>query len=337
MDAVCNKYSLVDIGAVLIVSVVIPVHDTAQFVAEAVASALAVNYENREIILVDDHSRDESRNICTDLASKNPGVVRSFSVPGDRSLGPGVARNVGVRQAHGELVAFLDSDDLYYPNRFDRDVELFRTNKELDAVFSACEVSFRTFAEEKQWEGHKTVYPEESSVNNVLRDSVAANGSLWHTNAITIRRIFFNELGGFDPALRLHEDVDLWLRIAFCGYVVPGELSVPVACYRRHGSHTYDPADVILNNYRNTMILLKFLRWAQGQKHCSRRRNRLIDEFRGSAEARLFYSLSLLRKAGCWMEAQKLLTFGARCLPGLLMRRQYWANVYRLMTWQYMR
>src|SRR5262245_38190413 len=96
-----------------LISVVIPVYNRARIIARALKSVQEQTHQNWEAIVVDDGSTDDTVEIVTDLAQLDN---RIRVIRQDKNRGAQAARNVGIRAARGEWVAFLDSDDLYLPN-----------------------------------------------------------------------------------------------------------------------------------------------------------------------------------------------------------------------------
>src|SRR5512136_946848 len=95
-----------------LVSVIIIFLNAGKFIQEAVSSVLAQTYPLWELILVDDGSTDGSPGIAKSLADQYPGRIRYYDHPGHRNLGMSLARNLGVRNATGPLIAMLDADDV---------------------------------------------------------------------------------------------------------------------------------------------------------------------------------------------------------------------------------
>src|SRR4051812_20201169 len=100
------------------VSVVIPIYNRAQFIGEAVSSVLASTYEDFELLLIDDGSTDDSLDIASRVAGGDP-RLRIVELPHG---GVAVARNTGLREAAGELIANLDADDAMFPRRIERQI-----------------------------------------------------------------------------------------------------------------------------------------------------------------------------------------------------------------------
>ena len=108
-----------------LVSTIIPVFNRARMLKEAVSSVLEQTYRPIEIIIVDDGSIDETAEVADDLAFENPQAIR---VVHQSNTGPGLAREAGRKQARGEFIQYLDSDDVLLPKKFELQVTGLRTN-----------------------------------------------------------------------------------------------------------------------------------------------------------------------------------------------------------------
>lgn len=218
------------------VSVVVPVFNVARFLEQAVYSALA-QPEVGEVILVEDGSKDNSLIVCQKLNSEFE-KVRLLTHTNGENLGVCESRNLGIRSAEFDYIAFLDADDWYLPNRFKKEKELFK-NPEVMAVYSLSSIKYPNGKEVMfgydsnlllRWgtESPKEVYCQ------IMRNNII----LGHTNANTFRKKVFEISGFFDSRLKLHEDTELWNRIAKNFLFHAGELYRPVSVARRHDNNT---------------------------------------------------------------------------------------------------
>lgn len=184
------------------VSVVIPVHDRAGLVGDAVASAFGQEPRPCEIVVVDDGSSDGSAAAAA-AAPGSPTVIRH-----EVSRGPSAARNAGITAASGEWVAFLDSDDVWLPGG------LASRARAAEATAGVVLVS----ADAEAWDGRHIVRPrmlgdvphrvEDLPLPRLLR------GNFVLTSTALVRRDAVLRAGGFPEHLRRCEDYDLWLRVA---------------------------------------------------------------------------------------------------------------------------
>jgi glycosyltransferase involved in cell wall biosynthesis len=206
-----------------VISIIIPNYNNGHFVKNAIESALNQRYRDFEVIVVDDGSTDNSRD-----------VVASF---GDRvryiwqeNRGLGGARNTGIRAAKGKLVGFLDADDEWLPTFLETMVALADQHPEAAIYYCSAQAMDVNRHELPQTFGGP-VRPPEMMYQTLLR----ANFLIPST--ILIRRSVVIEVGLFEQALRsMHgcEDWDLWLRLA-PKYTFVGTPAILVR-YRLHGS-----------------------------------------------------------------------------------------------------
>jgi len=201
-----------------LVSVVIPTFNRSDYCRQAVESALAQDYRPLEIIVVDDGGTDDTQI-----------VVEHFGDPvryvRQKNGGPAAARNTGVANSSGPFIAFLDSDDLWKPQKLSRQMLLLLDHPEVGMAFTAVEF----FLEES---GHiSSVYfpGEEVTFHQSLGFGIV------YVQSSIVRREVFNSVGGYDVALKGTEDWDFCMRVALahrmCG------INDPLTRIRLHEGH----------------------------------------------------------------------------------------------------
>ena len=116
------------------VSVITPFLDNDAFLAETIESVVAQSYDNWEYLLIDDGSGPAATAIAKRYADRYPGKIRYFEHPGHLNRGISATRNVGVRHAHGEFIAFLDSDDIWAPSKLADHVALLDAHQQVGMV-----------------------------------------------------------------------------------------------------------------------------------------------------------------------------------------------------------
>ena len=109
-----------------LVSVIMPNYNGANFIKEAIESVLAQTYQNWELLIVDDASNDNSNKIITKFIKQDSSSVRLIEL--DKNSGVAVARNKGIEIASGRYIAFLDTDDLWLPNKLEVQLKFMRDN-----------------------------------------------------------------------------------------------------------------------------------------------------------------------------------------------------------------
>jgi glycosyltransferase involved in cell wall biosynthesis len=185
------------------VSVIIPTYNRGWIIKEAIDSVLAQDYRDFELIVVDDGSTDNTDGILNSYR----GDIMVFR---QENQGVSAARNRGLAEASGRFIAFLDSDDLWLPQKLFRQVEFF--NKNPDAQICQTEETWiRKGVRVNPKKRHKKPW------GMIFEPSLAL--CLISPSAVMIRRSLFEKVGGFDETLPACEDYDLWLRTS-CRYPV---------------------------------------------------------------------------------------------------------------------
>ncbi|GAB2973800.1 hypothetical protein GCM10027212_10880 [Actinotalea caeni] len=203
-----------------LVSVVVATNRARPFLAEALASVRAQTYAAVELVVVDDGS-PEPADVAAAVASF-PGAVLVRQPPS----GVGVARNVGAARATGELLAFLDDDDRWHPERLAAQVAMLQASA--DAV--ACYCGMRTI------DTDGAVLVEADQVAIADRTDVARRVTGIILPNLLVRTAAFHAVGGFHAGIRLAEDLDLVLRLAERGRFVFEPRAL--VDYRAHGQNT---------------------------------------------------------------------------------------------------
>ncbi|MDF0516840.1 glycosyltransferase family 2 protein [Bradyrhizobium yuanmingense] len=120
-----------------LVSIIMIFFNAETFMAEAVESVLTQSYANWELLLVDDGSTDKSSGMAMEYASRYPEKVRYLEHAGHVNRGMSATRNLGIRAARGELISFIDADDVWEPNKLADQVRIMRDHPELGMVCGA--------------------------------------------------------------------------------------------------------------------------------------------------------------------------------------------------------
>lgn len=210
-----------------LISVIIPVYNAERYLAEAIESVLAQTRPPDEIIVVDDGSTDESARVTRRFAK--PVLYRH-----QFHNGAGAARNLGVTQAQGEWLTFLDADDLWLPDKLARQIALLKSDPDLEMVFGGVE---------------QFVSPDldETQCACLRRISPAVKGYL-AAGTLLIRRAAFERVGHFSTALRVGEFIDWYARAEEMG-LKSGIVSEIVMRRRIHANNLMRREDNIGRDY----------------------------------------------------------------------------------------
>lgn len=252
-------------------------------------SVLSQTYPNIEIVAVDDGSTDSSRQILNSYGMK----IRVLNHPGFENRGQSAAINLAIRLTDSEYIAILDSDDLWEPNKIERQVDCLIKNPDVGLVYS------NGYAIDEEGKKLYTLFPpghkEMNMPERVLIDcyfSVPSNS--------LIRRSAFKKAGDFDESLRSAQDHDMAIRLSEVTNLE--YLDEPLWYYRRHKD-------------------------TQSQKHSIRRWN-LGFKILSKACKRHHYSWNIRRRrlavlyyrlGQCWFEERKIVrSLGCFAMAGLL-------------------
>ncbi|MBP3193930.1 glycosyltransferase family 2 protein [Natronogracilivirga saccharolytica] len=214
------------------VSVIVPVYNREKYLENSVLTAVNLP-EVSEVILIDDGSRDNSLNVCKKLESKYE-KIKVIVHDNNVNKGTSASRNAGIKHASAPFIAFLDSDDIYHPNRFEKALKILNNDETVDGVYDSYTVRFENGMEDIRGIREKIPY------HKLFEELIAGKKGRIHTNAITLKKEVFDKSGYFKEDLRLQEDVELWLRIAWHCKLVPGNLEEPVATVIRHDENLMD-------------------------------------------------------------------------------------------------
>ncbi len=177
------------------VSVVIPVYNGSRFLPEAVESIAVQGFPDTEVVIIDDGSTDETPVVARKMISAYRDRL-AVSYQRQENQGPSAARNAGILRAVGDVIAFLDADDLYPPEKFKVQLAAFDDDPSLDLVAGRIQYISLEGAEERE-----VKYDEDNAVVHV------------HLGSMLVRRHVFDTIGLFDAAMRYSEDIEWWLRV----------------------------------------------------------------------------------------------------------------------------
>jgi glycosyltransferase involved in cell wall biosynthesis len=203
-----------------LVSVIVPTHNRARFLPEALGGALQQTYPHVEILVVDDGSTDETPMVMSRFDAKVQYVRQENS-------GVSAARNRGIRLAKGEYIAFLDDDDVWLPQKLERQLSRFAEDARVGVVGCAF------YLTDEQLQVQATIRPQTCTFSDLLL--LRGNGGLFGSTIIASKAVL-SEIGGFDERLSTSADWDLVTRIAR-RYDVAVLSSEPLLYCRQHGGN----------------------------------------------------------------------------------------------------
>ncbi|ART49639.1 glycosyltransferase family 2 protein [Acidovorax carolinensis] len=237
------------------VSVVIPVRNGKDYLQEALDSVLQQSFTDLELLLINDGSTDDDY----DRYALQDQRIRVIHLTG---TGVSRARNVGIAQSRGELIAFLDADDLWFPGKLQAQVRYFDDHPDVGVVFGK-------FIRWPALPGGGFA-PASSLIQDASRFTTAEpersgwlyarllKGLLVGMNTAVIRRGVYEAIGGFDESMRQGEDYDFWLKSSRISEM--HSLNGPVALYRIHGASAMHKLSD--ENHLANLIKVATLRWS---------------------------------------------------------------------------
>jgi len=181
-----------------LISVIIPTYNRGWIIKEAIDSVLAQEYINYELIVVDDGSIDDTHDILNSYQ-------KNFLVLRQNNKRVSAARNRGFAAASGRFIAFLDSDDIWLPQKLSQQVDFFQSNPDA-LICQTEEIWIRNNVRVNPKKRHK------KPSGMIFEPSLSL--CLVSPSAVMIKRNLFEEVGLFDETLPACEDYDLWLRIS---------------------------------------------------------------------------------------------------------------------------
>jgi glycosyltransferase involved in cell wall biosynthesis len=246
------------------ISVVIPAYNAAPFIADAVDSALRQTRPPAEVVVVDDGSTDGTLEALRGFGER---VIRVRQANRRQAA----ARNEGVRRTHGELLAFLDADDIWEPQKLEAQVSLLRAPRAAGVVY--CSVTeFTADGAERV----VRVSREGVSTRGVLLGLTGTGGG----STPLVRRSAFSAVGGFDEELSPCEDTDLAWRLALaCEVDVVEE---PLVRYRLHATNAHRDVNATTRAWKRL--------YAKALRDPTVRRFGAV--FRARCRTRLYYMLA---------------------------------------------
>jgi glycosyltransferase involved in cell wall biosynthesis len=184
-----------------VISVIVPTYNQESFLKRAIQSIWNQGRDDLEVIIVDDGSTDDTNNVLRQLTAQ-----RALKVLRQENRGPAAARNAGIRESSGDLIAFLDADDEWLPGKLEQQL----------AVMRGSGYRYAYCGWQVMDDGDNVI-----AIRPALRDDSVFDQLIWGnsiaTPTVMIQRSLLNECGLFDEQLWTGEDWDLWLRLAAKG------------------------------------------------------------------------------------------------------------------------
>ncbi|MFE3855365.1 glycosyltransferase [Streptomyces griseorubiginosus] len=290
----------------MLVSVIIPLYNTEKYIGACLASVLAQTHRELDVIVVDDGSTDGGAAIAERVADERVRVERIANG------GVGAARNRGLALARGEAVAFLDADDLWYPEKLAEQIGVLRGDHEVVAVGAV----FQYLSENGRRFGRAGQDARDAASQERMR-----RGGLmpFPISSLIARTDAVRAVGGFDESLPPVADLDLMARLALAGRVAT--VMRPLGAYRVHGDSmsAREPAEM--------MMLVRFVE----ERAVARLEGRpapVLESFVSSyrlsrAQRRRDRAARRFRDAGLALMERRYVRAAVLCVAALVVRPSY--------------
>ena len=228
-----------------LVSIIVPCYNSSKFICECIDSVIDQSYSNWEMLIVDDYSTDNSRDLILKY-SKNNKKIKTFFL--EKNVGPAEARNIAISNSKGKYIAFLDSDDVWRNNKLERQIHFMNNNK-----ISFSFTSYQPISENGKKKYSVIKVPKKIGYHGYLKNTII--GCL----TVVIDR---EEIGEFKmPNISSSHDMALWLLIMKRDHLAFG-LNENLAYYRlvstSNTSKKWKAAKDVWNVYRNVEKLNVF-------------------------------------------------------------------------------
>lgn len=222
----------------LTISVVIPAFNVERFIEKAIQSVIA-QPEVTEIVVVDDGSKDDTKEIIERLSRVN-GMVKYYQHAGGINKGRAATRNLGIEKSTSSYVSFLDADDFFLENRFKKDLEVLNDNT-TDGCYNA--VGFYFYREPEDVE---RIHYKLSTLSKIIdpealfENIVTSKLGYLHLNGLTIKKTALLQVGLINENLKVAEDSDLLFKLAMKFRMKPSVLDKPLALRGIHESNVFN-------------------------------------------------------------------------------------------------
>ncbi len=251
------------------VTVVMPVFNVERYLAVAIRSVLKQTYRHFELLIVDDGSTDNSFAIAEGFRDARIKIIRQ------ENRGLAGARNTGIRHARGQIIAFLDSDDAWAPNKLAAHVEHLRQKPGVGVSYAGSRLI--------DDHGRPMGITQSPQLTGVTAADIFMRNPVGNGSAPVVRRAVFNEIEGpycadgsagwFDEHFRQSEDIECWMRIAL------------------DTRWAFEGVDQILTDYRinsgglSANIVRQFETWSRMRDRVARNHPDFAAQWAGLAEA----------------------------------------------------
>jgi glycosyltransferase involved in cell wall biosynthesis len=234
---------LMSTSSLPLVSVVIPLYNSEKWIKQTLLSVYQQTYENIEIIVINDGSTDKSIDIVKEVSKEQTReCLELFSI---ENSGVSFARNLGVEKSRGDLVAFLDSDDLWVPDKLSIQYAYLESHPNFVGVTSDFYISKLDSSHDRLI---NTRIISKRGVRNITKSwlSLEGNGAALGSTAL-LWKMHFKGLISFNVNLHYAADLDFYYRLSGVGNI--GHVSYPLVQYRQHDLQMHTNPELLKEDF----------------------------------------------------------------------------------------
>lgn len=239
------------------------------FFEEAIESIFAQTYDNWELLLADDGSTDESTAIALKYARANPEKVRYVEHENHQNRGMSATRNLGIRHAKGEYIALLDADDIWLPQKLEKQVAILSAQKEVAMVYGSSQMwySWTGIPEDTERDFQRILGVQPDTIvkpPTMVKLFLQGKANTPATCSVLMRRSLFQDVGGFEESFRgMFEDQAFFYKVCLHKTVF-----VESGCWDRYRQHLDSScyiaqAEGNYNPFKPNSSNLIFLNWLE--------------------------------------------------------------------------
>ncbi|WP_372756554.1 glycosyltransferase family 2 protein [Mariniflexile sp.] len=292
-----------------LVSVVICFLNEQNFLEEAITSVLNQNYKNWELLLIDDGSNDKSTAIALNYEKKYIDKIQYLDHNNHINKGLSASRNLGIKKSKGDLIAFLDADDIWQPNKLSQQVAIFNNNPDIGLLLEASMYWFNWNDNNQDnilipigVEGNK-VYKPPFLVTNLYP---LGKGAAPCPSAIMVKRNAFENSGYFEESFKgefaLYEDQAFLSKM-----YLKEEVYVSSECNNMYRQHQDSIVQTVKSAGHYNKVRKYYLTWFKGSLKENNIKNSEIDTMVKYALKELNYSAFYNLKNKIFMKLKKIL------------------------------
>lgn len=221
------------------ISVIIPAYNVEQFIETAIVSALS-QPEVNEVIVVDDGSTDKTLQIVKALEVLNA-KIKIYHHENHINKGRSATRNLGIKNASADCIAFLDADDFYLPNRFTNDEKVFQEDQKCEGVYNAVGFHFyRVLIPLEEGTFKLSTVSQKIKPEELFDAVISSKFGYLHLDGLTVKRLVFDRIGHFNELLPVAEDSDIIYKMALKCRLESGIIEVPLAKRGIHETNIFN-------------------------------------------------------------------------------------------------